>query len=503
VSATAVQKTSSTRTLLKFAAGTTLINLMTAGFALIRGKLAAVILGTAGVGILGQVDSFYRGLVQICILSTGAAVTRCVAELQGSGDTPGIRRAFWSITAFSLGLAAVMVAVVLSASGSLSRVMMGDPHYALFLSVVALGLPLQALSDIIMGMLIGLRDLRTQVWVTAAYTGGGVLLYAILILRYGLVGAVYSLVAIAACTCAVSAFFFVRRHADSLRPATGEKHFDGRLLRFILAIGFTGGIMAISDRVVILIFRTVLIRNFGFEANGLYQAVYSLSQLTIAMAFGFVSTYLVPTLSGMEDRARARFEFSSALRLTVLVATSASAVVILYGKYVILVTYSSAFVGATTLLRYQALGDFFRALTLLLAATIFAISGWKPWFAIGMSFYVAYVAFFTVLLPIFGFPAISVAYLLGYCTACSLAIILFRPYAKMSFLADRGPLLLRSLALLLAGFALTLVGDERITHVLGTAALLLWARFAFTPSEYRRLWTLLSTPAALFGSGGR
>ena len=57
----------------------------------------------------------------------------------------------------------------------------------------------------------------------------------------------------------------------------------------------------------------------------------------------------------------------------------------------------------------------------------------------------------------------------------------------MRFFVDRGPLLLRSLALLVAGFALALRGDPRVTYVLGTAALLLWPRFAFSFSEYRRL----------------
>lgn len=476
---------------------------MTAAFALLRGKLAAIILGTAGVGVFGQVDSFYRGLVQICILSTGAGVTRCVAELQGSGDGPAIRRAFWSVTAFSLALAGVVAGLVLFSSKDLSRLVLGDQRYGLFLSVAALGLPLQALSDIILGMLIGLRDLRTQVWLTAAYAGGGVFLYALLLLRYGLAGAVYSILAVAACTCAASVFFVRKRRAGELRPVFGEKHFDLRLLRFILAIGLTGGVMAISDRVVVLIFRAILIRHFGFEANGLYQAVYALSQLTIAMAFGFVSTYLVPTLSGMQNPGRARIEFSSALRLTLLIATLSSAVIILYGKFVILVTYSSAFVGAVTLLHYQALGDFFRALTLLLSATIFATSGWKPWFGIGMSFYAAYVLYFPLLLPVFGLPAISIAYLLAHGTSCSLAIFLFSRYTKMSFFADRGPLLIRSLVLLLAGFVMALLGDARVTYFLGTAALLLWARFAFSSPEYRRLWTYLSSPAALFGNGGR
>jgi Na+-driven multidrug efflux pump len=476
---------------------------MTTAFALVRGKLAAIILGTAGVGVFGQVDSFYRGLVQICILSTGAAVTRCVAELQGSRDSPAIRRAFWSITVFSLALAGVVAVLVLFSSKGLSRLVLGDQRYGLFLSVVALGLPLQAVSDIIMGMLIGLRDLRTQVWLTAAYTGGGVLLYALLLLRFGLPGAVYSVLAVSACTCAASVFFLFKSRAGGLRPVSGEKHFDLRLLRFILVIGLTGGIMAISDRVVVLVFRTILIRHFGFEANGLYQAVYALSQLTIAMAFGFVSTYLIPTLSGTQDPGRVRIEFSSALRLTLLIATLSSAVIILYGKFVILVTYSSAFVGAVTLLHYQALGDFFRALTLLLSAATFAIAGWKPWLGIGMSFYAAYVLLFSLLLPVFGLPAISIAYLLGHCLSCCLAVFLFARYTKMSFFVDRGPLLLRSLALLLAGFALAFLRDARVTYVLGTAALLLWARFAFSSSEYRRLWTHLSSPAFLFGNGGR
>jgi len=476
---------------------------MTAGAALIRGKLAAIILGTAGVGLFGQVDSFYRGLVQICILSTGAGVTRCIAELHGTGDTPGIRRAFWSITAFSVGLALVVVGFVLLSSRSLSGLVLGDRRYGLFLAVVALGLPMQALSDIIMGMLIGLRDLRAQVGITAAYTAGGVVLYAILILRYGLAGAIYSGVAIAACACLASVFFLCKRRALVLWHASGERRFDVRLLRSILAIGLTGGIMAISDRVVVLVFRTIVIRKFGLEANGLYQVVYSLSQLTIGMAFGFVSTYLIPTLSGMQDPDRTHVEFSSALRLTLLIATLCSAVTILYGRFVILATYSSAFLGAMTLLRFQAVGDFFRALTLLLSATIFSVHGWKPWFGIGMSFHGAYILFFFLLLPLFGFSAISIAYLLAHCASCCLAVFLFARYTKMGFLASQGPLLIRSLALLLAGSAMTLLGNAHLMYILGALALLVWVRLAVTTSEYQRLWTHVSTPAGLPGSGER
>lgn len=347
------------RPLLRFVAGTTVINLMTAAAALVRGKLAALILGTTGVGVFGQVDSFYRGLVQICILSTGAGVTRCVAELYGNGDHPRIRRAFWSITAFSLCLAVLASALVLFSSQGLAGLVLGKREYGLFLAVVSLGLPLQAISDIIMGMLVGLRDLRAQVSITAAYTGAGVILYALLILHYGLAGAVYSFVAIAGCACLASVLFLCRRLGSTLKLKAGEKCFDMRLLRSILAVGLTGGIMAISDRLVVLIFRTILIRRFGLETNGLYQVVYSLSQLTITMAFGFVGTYLIPTLLTLQDNDRVHGEFKSALRLTLLISTACSAITILYGKFLILATYSSAFLGAMPLLRYQAFGDFF------------------------------------------------------------------------------------------------------------------------------------------------
>jgi Na+-driven multidrug efflux pump len=480
-----------------------LINLLTASAALIRGKLAAIILGTAGVGLFGQVDSFYRGLVQICILSTGAGVTRCVAQLQGAGDVSGIRRAFWSITAFSVGLAVLVVGLVFLSSHSLAAVVLSNRRYGFFLAVVAIGLPMQALSDIIMGMLVGLRELRTQVLITGAYTAGGVILYAILIFRYGLAGAIYSILAIAACTCLASVFFLYKRRGMELRHLAGEKTLDLRLLRSILAVGFTGGIMAISDRVLILVFRTILIRKFGLEANGLYQVVYSLSQLTISMAFGFVATYLIPTLTGMQDPDRTHGEFSSALRLTLVIATLCSAVTIFYGKLVILATYSPAFLGAVTLLRYQALGDFFRALTLLLSATIFSVHGWKPWFGIGMSFYGAYVLFFSLLLPWFGFPAISIAYMLAYGASCCLAIFLFLHYTKLSLLAGWGPLLIRSLALLLAGFVMALYGNAHLLYVLGTIALIVWARLAVSTAECRKLWAHVSTTGVLLGSGGR
>ena len=48
-----------------------------------------------------------------------------------------------------------------------------------------------------------------------------------------------------------------------------------------------------------------------------------------------------------------------------------------------------------------------------------------------MSFYAAYVLFFCLLLPVFGLPAISIAYLLARCLSCSLAVFLFARYKKI------------------------------------------------------------------------
>jgi O-antigen/teichoic acid export membrane protein len=482
--------------LLKFAAGTALISGMTAMFALARGKAAALLLGTAGVGALGQVEGFYRGLVQISILSTGAGVTRCVAELEASGNDAGVRRAVWSISAVLLPVSALLAGLAVFFSTRISKLVLGDGRYDWLLSIAALGLPLQALSDIAMGVLIGMRDLRGQIGLTAASSAGGMLLYLWLVWRFGLSGATYGLLAVSACGCAASGWLLLRRHGAGLQFQAEERRFDPQLLRFIVAIGITGGIMAISDRVLVLAFRSVIVRHFG-----LYQAVYALSQLSTALAFGFVSTYLVPTLSGMRDRTRARAEFTSALRLTVLISTAMSAGTILYGKFLILAAYSPAFTGAAPLLRYQAVGDFFRALTLLLSATIFALSGWKLWFAIGMSFYAAYALLFRALLPILGLPAISVAYLMAHLISCGLAVCLFSGVAQIPLFARQGHLLARSLGLLAVIFILASCGRAALGQLAGTVALLLWAVLAFR--EYRRDWGYISRPAALAGHGSR
>lgn len=473
---------------------------MAAFAGLIRGKLAAVLLGTAGVGIFGQIDTFYRSLVQICVLSTGVGVTRCIAELKAKGDDAGVRRAFRTILIFSLTLAALVVGGVLLLSTSLSSLVFGDPRYAFFLSVAALGLPLQALSDIMLGMLVGLRDLRAQLWVTASYTGGGVVLFALLILSFGLRGAIYGILAMAVCMCAASIVFLRKGRSGSLFPQAGEKRFDVTLLRFILAIGLTGGIMAISDRVVLLACRSALIRQFGFEANGLYQSVYSFSQLSISITFGLVSTYLMPTLSGLQNSERARFEFSSTFRLTLLISTIFSVLMVLYGRFVIQAAYSAAFLPAVPLLRIQALGDFARTLAFVLSTTIFALHGWKPWFVIGMSFYIGYPILFFLLLPIVGFPAICIAYLLAQCIAGALAMLVFARYTKMSFLGEQGPLLLRCVGLLALASGLAWVGNVYVAYFVGAAALLLWAGLAFTSLEYRRLWVFVSSQAALSGN---
>ncbi|HET8899499.1 MAG TPA: oligosaccharide flippase family protein, partial [Rhodanobacteraceae bacterium] len=241
---------------------------------LLRIKIVAVLLGPAGVGLIG----LYQSAVSLVGAGTGLGLNssgvREVALAYQQGDegvvartVHALRRACWA-TGVLGWLAAIVLAV------PLSQALTGSSQHAWAIAVLGGTLLLGAISGGQMALIQGQRRIgdiaRVDVWAVLAQTVLAVGLYWWL----GEAGIVPVLLATALITLVLSF-----RYAGKIKIARVAMHWRetvrvaAPLLRLGGAFMLSGLLAAGLD----LLTRSVISQRLGIEATGIYQAAWALS----------------------------------------------------------------------------------------------------------------------------------------------------------------------------------------------------------------------------------
>jgi O-antigen/teichoic acid export membrane protein len=67
----------------------------------------------------------------------------------------------------------------------------------------------------------------------------------------------------------------------------------------VIKLGIASLSVGLADQLTQLVIRSVIIKMLGVDANGLYQAIYSISMNYFSLLFISLGVYLLPVLSEM------------------------------------------------------------------------------------------------------------------------------------------------------------------------------------------------------------
>ncbi|MCH6161471.1 MATE family efflux transporter [Streptomyces marispadix] len=275
-----------------------------------------VMVDSAIVGHLGTPQLAGLG-VAAALLQTGVnvfvflayATTAAVARRVGSGDLPSaIRQGMDGIWLALLLGAAVIVAVVPAAAalvelfGASAK---AAPHAVTYLRVSALGIPAMLVVLAATGVLRGLQDTRTPLYVAVGGFSANAALNALLVYGFGLgiAGSAWGTVLAQWAMTAVYLFVVVRgarRHGASLRP-------DAAGIRACAQAGAPLLIRTLSLRAVLMIATAVAAR-LGDADIAAHQIALTLwSLLAFALdAIAIAGQAIIGRYLGAEDAAGAR-----------------------------------------------------------------------------------------------------------------------------------------------------------------------------------------------------
>lgn len=397
---------------------------MNVALGLVRMKGAALLVGPSGVGLIGLFLNLVTLAATIAGLGSGASAVREIAAADAAGDLvrrDATRRAlFWTSVAgavLSSGLLWLVAAPL--AAGAFGGAVPASDIAAL---APAVGLTVAAAACVT--LLNGFRRIADIAWVQVLSALVGTVA-GLAALAIGGKGAVLWYIVLAPISSLLVGLAFSRRVAPVAAP--WERRSTVRQCWILIRLGLPFMAAGLSSNAAVFAVRTLVLDRRGAPELGLFAATWAISTTYVSFILQAMSTDYFPHLSGIiHDRTAANRLINDQIEVSVLLALPVILFTISCAPWVLHLAYSSAFVPAADLLRWQVAGDIFKIFSWPLTMSMLAAGRGKTFLLTETGASLFYTVAVFLLIDRLGLSAAGVAYVLMYAAHCSLLLFLTR-----------------------------------------------------------------------------
>ncbi|MEJ5378462.1 MAG: O-antigen translocase [bacterium] len=337
--------------------GSQVINII---IGIVRTKFMAILLGPAGVGLMGIYQSAIGMVGTITGLGIGSSGVRQIAEAAGSGDDKKIARTIYALRRTAIILGFLGMGVTIALSKQLSLVTFGTKEHAWAFSLLAVTILFRSVSGGQSALIQGMRRIGdlAKISVIGAFLGTALSVPIVYLWRED--GIVPSLIVVSAMSILPSWLYArkiqVTRVFMSLRDVSRE-------MRGLLVLGSVFMASGVMTTGVDYFIRVYVGRELGMESVGLYQCANTLSSLYIGVILNAMGMDFYPRLTAVaEDNETVNRLVNEQTEVGLLLATPGILATLAFAPYLIQLFYSAKFVPAYEVLRWQILGIFLRVI---------------------------------------------------------------------------------------------------------------------------------------------
>jgi PST family polysaccharide transporter len=417
--------------------------------ALVRVKLVAILLGPAGVGLVGLYVSAMSLVGVVSGLGVSQSAVREVARARGADDREEagrairtLRRACWATGSLGWGLAVLF-------RTQISVAMTGSPDHAGDIAWLGAMTMLGAISGGQLAHLQGLRRIGDLARANVAGAFLGSVATVLIYLALGRSGIVPALIAAGLASLGCS-YWFARRVEIAAVHMSWRETWGGfsRLIGLGLAFVWSGLLVAGLD----MFTRSLIARRLGIDAAGVYQAAWSLSGMFASFVLSAMGADFFPRLTGaIQDKERAARIVNEQIEIGILLALPGLLAALAFAPLAITLLYTRQFLPAADLLPWMALGVFGRVISWPMTYVQLSL-GASVWFAATETACVGFQAGATFLL-IRRFGEIGAAYAFALTYLFYTPLMLWATQTLISFRWSRGVQKLIVVSILFITFA--------------------------------------------------
>jgi len=431
---------------------------------IIKSKFVAVLLGPAGMGIMGLYSSAIQLIQSISSFGLSQSAVRDVSEANGSGDTKRIglavavvRRLVW-ITGL-LGLTATAVL-----SPVLSKTTFGNYDYTIpfiFLSVILLLDQLSAGQKVV---LQGMRKLKYLAKSTAIGSTVGLVVSIPLYYLFGIKGIVPTLILNSVTMLCLSWYFSRKVEVEKVEVTNRQTLQQGKSM---MKMGVAMSISGILVTLIAYLLRGFIRHEGGTEQVGLFSAGFMLVNTYVGMVFDAMATDYYPRLSAVnQDNEKCRQVMNQQGEVAILIIAPLLLSCMIFMPFIIKLIYSDKFLPATDYILWAVFGMMFKTFSWTISFSFIAKAESKL-FIINETITNVYFFLFNIVGYYFlGLTGLGISFIVSYFVYSVQVYLIARKRYEFSFTTSFLKVYMSQLLMVGAGFALIHVFEGGLRYLL-------------------------------------
>ena len=446
---------------------------------IIKSKFAAVLLGPAGVGIIGLYHSATQLIQSLSAMGLASSAVRDVSEANGTGDQGKInrvvtvlRRLVWLTGLFGM-------LIVLCLAPALSKTTFGNYDYVIpfmFLSVTLL------LDQICSGQRVVLQGMRRLKHLAKASAYGQTLSLIVTIPIYyvwGVKGIVPTLILSSTSTLFFTWWFSKKIKIDKVPLTTKQTFKEGSVM---LKMGWAMSLSSIMAYLSSYVLRGFIRMQGGTETVGLYTAGFAILTTYVGMVFTAIGTDFYPRLAAVnKDQQKANEVINQQGEIASLILGPMLLVCVVFMPIIVRILYSEKFLDANNFIHLAVPGMMFKLGSWLIAYQYIAKADMKL-FIINEIAGATYGFIFNLLgFYFWGLTGLGISFTVSYFIYMIQVILFTRSYYKFRFTASFLNLFIIQCILVVLCLAIKkLTGETWLGYGLGSiviAIVAIWSLF--------------------------
>ena len=321
---------------------------VTLAMAFLRAKLIAVLIGPAGIGLMGVFNAFNANVSTVAGWGLGTSAVRTVAGAAEADKERKVaavrtlgRRLAWA------GFFGVLILVL-----PVGYLTFKSQYYALELLIAGLAVPCVVATGMWTALLQAGGHIGSMAKTQMASSVVGLLIGLPCIYFFGSVG-----VALSILLAAMATAFVTWRVAAALSPATSTKPSPDDL-RELVHLGIALQIGAILGAISTYLIRVLILRSHGDDLAagladaGFYQAAFAVTGSLPGVIFSAASSDFYPRVAAAKDEDEARFITEKQIQASLLLAMPILVGLLTMGPLAVRLLYAKGFEPAAPLLEW-------------------------------------------------------------------------------------------------------------------------------------------------------
>lgn len=378
----------------------------------VKSKFIAVLLGPAGVGIIGLYQSGVQLVQNITNMGLASSAVRDVSVAFGLKDYNRINQVVTTIRrlVWATGLLGMIALAVFSPL--LSKASFGNYDYTIPFIILSVTLLLDQICAGQKVILQGLRRLKELAKCSVIGSTFGLLVSVPLYYWLGVKGIVPTLILNSVCALVVSWMYSRRIPVQKVEQSTRETFQHGRMM---LVMGISMSLSGIFATAASYVIRAYIQHVNGVAEVGLFQAGFMIMTTYVGLVFNAISTDYYPRLAAVnKDNSKCKEIINQQGEMATLILVPMLSICLVFMPVILKILYSNDFLRANDYISWACIGMYLRLAAWVISFSFIAKAESKLFMLNEALACIYYMGFSIVGYYLGGLTGIGIAFALNY-----------------------------------------------------------------------------------------